>query len=84
LLAPTARLREAGATILSTARTRPNDLASQELFVAANVATAEGCAAVADAVLKQICGIDIIVRAASLAAIPAGESPASIGVQPML
>ena len=27
---------------------------------------------------------DKIVRAASLAAIPAGESPASIGVQPML
>jgi NAD(P)-dependent dehydrogenase (short-subunit alcohol dehydrogenase family) len=73
LLAPTARLREAGATILSTARTRPNDLASQELFVAANVATAEGCAAVADAVLKQICGIDIIVHVVGGSSAPVGE-----------
>ena len=42
-----ARLREAGATVLTTARKPPDDLASDDLFVAADVATAEGCAAVA-------------------------------------
>jgi NAD(P)-dependent dehydrogenase (short-subunit alcohol dehydrogenase family) len=55
-----ARLREAGAMVLTTARTRPDDLAQQELFVAADVATAEGCAAVADAVMAQLGGIDIV------------------------
>jgi NAD(P)-dependent dehydrogenase (short-subunit alcohol dehydrogenase family) len=37
-----ARLREAGAAVLGTARARPADLSAEELFVTANVATAEG------------------------------------------
>jgi hypothetical protein len=57
-----ARLREAGATVLVTARTVPDRLSANELFVAADVATAEGCAIVADAVLKQLSGIDMIVH----------------------
>jgi len=57
-----ARLREAGAAVLGTARARPADLSAEELFVTANVATAEGCAAVADAVMKQFGGIDIVVH----------------------
>ena len=47
-----ARLREAGATVLTTARTPPDQLAPHDLFVAADITTAEGCAAVADAVLQ--------------------------------
>jgi len=39
-----ARLRKAGAVVLTTARTRPDELTPQELFVAADVATPEGCA----------------------------------------
>jgi NAD(P)-dependent dehydrogenase (short-subunit alcohol dehydrogenase family) len=35
------RLREAGATVLTTARTRPGDLVDADLFVAADIATAE-------------------------------------------
>ena len=42
--AVSARLREAGATVLTIARKRPDALASDCLFVAADVATAEGCA----------------------------------------
>src|SRR5262245_50419841 len=57
-----ARLRAAGASVLGTARARPADLSAEELFVTANVATAEGCAAVADAVMKQFGGIDIVVH----------------------
>jgi len=45
--AVTSRLREAGARVLTTARTRPSDLADASLFVATDLATAEGCAAVA-------------------------------------
>src|SRR5262245_45161076 len=38
-------VRDAGASVLGTARARPADLSAEELFVTANVATAEGCAA---------------------------------------
>ena len=36
------RLREAGATVLTTARTRPSGVMPGDLFVAADVTTAEG------------------------------------------
>ena len=39
-----ARLREAGVRVLATARTTPAETLDAELFVAADVATAEGCA----------------------------------------
>jgi hypothetical protein len=41
-----AALREAGATVLTTARSRPENLSSSDHFVVADVSTAEGCAAV--------------------------------------
>jgi NAD(P)-dependent dehydrogenase (short-subunit alcohol dehydrogenase family) len=59
--AAAARLREAGATVLTTARTRASDVANN-LFVAADITTAEGCATVADAVRNRLGGIDIIVH----------------------
>ena len=67
-----ARLREAGATVLTTARTRPGDLARDDLFVAADITTAEGCAAVADAVRDRLGGIDIIVHVVGGSSAPAG------------
>jgi len=66
-----ARLREAGATVLATARTRPSDFPS-DLFVAADIATAEGCAIVANAVHDRLGGIDIIVHVAGGSSAPAG------------
>ncbi len=51
-----ARLREAGVTVLTTARTAPTELADAKLFVAADVATAEGCALVAGAVRERLGG----------------------------
>ena len=57
-----ARLRELGATVLITARTRPDELPPGNLFVAADVATPEGCAAVAIAVTEQLGGIDVVVH----------------------
>jgi len=56
------RLRDGGARVLTTARERPGDLADTDLFVATDITTAEGCAAVADAVLERLGGIDIIVH----------------------
>jgi NAD(P)-dependent dehydrogenase (short-subunit alcohol dehydrogenase family) len=67
-----ARLREAGATVLATARTRPDGLAAGQLFVAADITTTEGCAAVANAVTEQLGGIDIIVHVVGGSAAPGG------------
>jgi NAD(P)-dependent dehydrogenase (short-subunit alcohol dehydrogenase family) len=66
-----ARLRESGATVLTTARTRPGDL-PDDLFVAAEITTAEGCAIVADAVRHRLGGIDIIVHVVGGSSAPAG------------
>ena len=66
-----AALREAGARVLTTARKRPEDVSEAE-FVTADVATAEGCAAVADVVRKQLGGIDILVHVVGGSSAPAG------------
>jgi NAD(P)-dependent dehydrogenase (short-subunit alcohol dehydrogenase family) len=55
-------LRDAGATVLTTARSRLAHLAQAEQFVTADVATAEGCAIVAQAVRERLGGIDILVH----------------------
>jgi len=67
-----ARLRDGGARVLTTARTPPSDLTDTSLFVAADITTAEGCAAVADAVWKRLGGIDIIVHVVGGSSAPAG------------
>ncbi len=67
-----ARLREAGAKVLTTARTIPAELPDPDLFVAADVATAEGCAIVADAVRDRLGGVDIIVHVVGGSSAPAG------------
>jgi NAD(P)-dependent dehydrogenase (short-subunit alcohol dehydrogenase family) len=64
------RLGQAGARILRTARSQRGD--ADELFVAADVSTAEGCSAVARAVRDRLGGIDIIVHVAGGSTAPAG------------
>ena len=66
-----ARLRECGATVLTTARTAPDDSSGVD-FVAANVATADGCRTVVDAVHRRLGGIDIIVHVVGGSSAPAG------------
>src|ERR1700735_5341429 len=70
--AVTAGLRERGAFVLTAARIRPDDMAPQELFVAADITTGQGCATVADAVTKQLGGVDIIVHVLGGSSAPAG------------
>ena len=67
-----ARLREAGAKVLTTARTTPAELREPNLFVAADVATGEGCTIVADAVHDRLGGVDIIVHVVGGSSAPAG------------
>jgi NAD(P)-dependent dehydrogenase (short-subunit alcohol dehydrogenase family) len=66
------RLRELGARVLTTARTRPGRLVPDDLFVAADITTAEGCAAVVDAVSGQLGGIDIVVHVVGGSSAPGG------------
>jgi NAD(P)-dependent dehydrogenase (short-subunit alcohol dehydrogenase family) len=66
------RLRDEGATVLGTARTAPPDLPKDLQFVAANVASVDGCAAVADAVRPRLGGIDIVVHVVGGSSAPAG------------
>src|SRR5712691_10170467 len=67
-----ARLREAGATVLTTARTAPAELNDRNHFIAADVTTADGSAAVADAVRDRLGGVDIIVHVVGGSSAPAG------------
>jgi NAD(P)-dependent dehydrogenase (short-subunit alcohol dehydrogenase family) len=67
-----ARLREAGVRVLATARTTPAELLDGDLFVAADVATAAGCAIVADAVRDRLGGVDIMVHVVGGSSAPAG------------
>jgi len=66
------RLREAGVKVLTTARTTPAGLVHADEFVAADVATAAGCIAVADAVRQRLGGVDIIVHVVGGSSAPAG------------
>ena len=67
-----AALRDAGATVLTTARSRPDSVADANLFVMADVSTTEGCATVAESVRDRLGGIDIIVHVVGGSSAPAG------------
>jgi NAD(P)-dependent dehydrogenase (short-subunit alcohol dehydrogenase family) len=66
------RLHDEGATALATARTAPPDLPKDLQFVAADVASVDGCAAVADAVRARLGGIDIVAHVVGGSSAPAG------------
>ncbi|WP_439669265.1 3-oxoacyl-[acyl-carrier-protein] reductase FabG [Cupriavidus necator] len=66
-----ARLCEAGANVLTTARSRPDELA-EERFIGADITTAKGCKAIVDAVLKRFGGVDIVVHVVGGSSAPAG------------
>src|SRR5499425_1796173 len=66
-----AALREAGATVLTTARA-PRELRNADLFIAADLSTVEGCAAVVDAVRDRLGGVDVVVHVVGGSSAPAG------------
>jgi NAD(P)-dependent dehydrogenase (short-subunit alcohol dehydrogenase family) len=66
-----ARLREAGVKVLTTARSR-GELSVDEMFVAADVTSAEGCKTITDAVRRRLGGVDIIVHVVGGSSAPAG------------
>lgn len=69
--ATVALFREEGAQVVTAARTRPTDL-PEELFVAADLTTTEGCATVADTVIERLGGVDIVVHVLGGSSAPGG------------
>jgi len=66
------RLRAAGATVFTTARGAPRGADKWDLFVAADLSTAEGAGAVAAASLGLMGGVDILVHAVGGSSAPGG------------
>src|SRR5438128_10077150 len=67
-----AALREAGVTVLTTARSRPAHLAYGDQVVTADVSTAEGFGSLVDAVREHLGGLDIVVHVDGGSLSPAG------------
>jgi len=65
-------LRDAGAQVVATARSAPSRPAEGVRFLAADLSTAEGAAAVARSVLEQFGGIDILVNVLGGSSAPGG------------
>lgn len=77
--ATVALFQQLGAQVLTTARTRPSDMADAA-FVAADLTTAEGCAKVAAEARTRRGGVDVIVHSSAdlpppLAATPRSAKP---------
>lgn len=63
--------RQLGAKVITTARVRPEWL-PEESFVAADLATLDGCTAVVDAVKRRLGGVDVIVHVLGGSSAPGG------------
>ncbi|HWW07596.1 SDR family oxidoreductase [Collimonas sp.] len=73
------RLRKGGAHVVTTARHRPEGLANDADFVAADLSTPEGSATVARHVLEHLGGIDILVSNVGGSSAPGGGALALSG-----
>lgn len=69
--ATVALFQELGAKVLTTARTKPADVAD-EIFVATDLTTLEGCLTLADAVRERLGGVDVIVHMLGGSSAPTG------------
>ncbi|MFC3078135.1 SDR family oxidoreductase [Phenylobacterium terrae] len=69
--ATVALFRDLGAQVLTTARTRPDTL-PEAMFVAADLTTPDGCAALAAAVRERLGGVDVVVHMLGGSSAPAG------------
>lgn len=65
-------LRDAGVRVITTARERPAHPVEGVHYVAADLATAEGCSSVAETALQRFGGIDIVIDVVGGSRAPAG------------
>ena len=66
------RLRGSGATVVATARSTPHDLVQLDLFVEADLSTAEGAEKVISYVRDRLGGVDILVNNVGGSSAPGG------------
>ena len=66
------RLRGSGASVVTTARSAPPDLSRPDLFVGADISTAEGTQKVISYVLDRLGGIDILINNVGGSSAPGG------------
>ncbi|MDZ4380329.1 MAG: SDR family oxidoreductase [Parvibaculum sp.] len=69
--ATVALFRELGAQVLTTARSKPADM-PEDMFIAADLTTAGGCASLAEEVQRRMGGVDIIVHMLGGSSAPPG------------
>lgn len=69
--ATVALFREAGATVLTVARSRPDEM-PEGMFVTADLTTAQGCAELAAAALERLGEVDVLVHMLGGSSSPAG------------
>jgi NAD(P)-dependent dehydrogenase (short-subunit alcohol dehydrogenase family) len=66
------RLTKAGATVITTARTTPEELKDKELFIQADVSTTEGTIKIVDYILGRFGGVDILINNVGGSSTPTG------------
>jgi NAD(P)-dependent dehydrogenase (short-subunit alcohol dehydrogenase family) len=66
------RLTHAGATVMTTARSTPGDLQTPDLFLQADVSTAEGAAKIVKETIARLGGVDVLVNVVGGSSSPPG------------
>lgn len=66
------RFTKAGATVITTARTTPDELKESELFIQADISTADGTAKIVDYILERFGGVDLLVNNVGGSSTPTG------------
>ncbi|EGO65659.1 SDR family oxidoreductase [Acetonema longum] len=66
------RLTKAGATVITTARTTPDELKESDLFIQADISTPDGTTKIAEYILERFGGLDILVNNVGGSSTPTG------------
>jgi len=66
------RLRQAGATVITTARSIPENLQSPELFIQSDISTPDGVAKVVEEIFSRFDGVDILINNVGGSSAPSG------------